>query len=125
MSDLEHGDSFEKRRGEAYDGSMEPRVNKLEQDVAQITADVAVLKTDVAVLKSDVADLKTDVAVIKANYVTKGELHAALHAMSWRIFGSMGVLCAAVFWIARNVEPPSKAPPPPPTPAIAQAPRLP
>jgi hypothetical protein len=94
MDDFEQRDSIEKRGSAAYDGSMEPRVSKLEEDVARISADVAVLKTDVAVIKS--------------NYVTKGDLNAALYAMSWRIFGAMGVLCAAVFWTARNIEPPRK-----------------
>jgi cell division protein FtsB len=87
-------------------GVLKTDVAVLKTDVAVLKTDVAVLKTDVAVLKDDVTVLKADVAVIKSNYVTHGDLHAALHAMTWRIFCAMGVLCAAVFWIARNVAPP-------------------
>lgn len=36
---------------------------------------------------------------------TKEDLHRELHALTWRMIGSMTILCGAVFWIARNVEP--------------------
>ena len=121
--------SVESGDGETYDDGMGPRVDKLEQDVANIAADVGVLKTDVSVLKADVSVLKTDVAVLKSDvtvlktdvavlktdvshfketYATKADLHEALHALTWKIIGAMGLMCAAVFWIARNVAPPER-----------------
>ncbi|MGZ3181479.1 MAG: hypothetical protein ACXU8N_03475 [Telluria sp.] len=48
--------------------------------------------------------LEQQVAVIASNYVTKEDLERALHAMTWKIFGAMTILVAAVYWIARNVH---------------------
>jgi uncharacterized protein (UPF0335 family) len=113
MDDTEK--TIESGSGGTYDEGMGPRVDKLEQDVATIAADVGVLKSDVAVLKTDVAVLKTDVAVLKTDvshfketYATKADLHEALHALTWKIIGAMGLMCAAVFWIARHVAPPER-----------------
>lgn len=94
------------RRGE--DDEMEARITALEKDVAAI---------------------KTDVAVIRSNYATKEDLQKELHGVTWKIIGAMGLICAAVFWMARNVEPPRSAAatpaystPAPQAPAPAQPP---
>lgn len=39
-------------------------------------------------------------------FATKEDLHRELHATTWRIIGATVALCAAVFWLARNVAPP-------------------
>lgn len=63
---------------------------------------------------------------------TREDLHRELHATTWKIIGTFAVLCAAVFWVARNVAPPQLpvvAPANPaaqasPSTAAAGAPRL-
>ena len=78
--------------GPPHDASMEQRIQKLES------------------LSEKVADrltvLERDVAVIRANYATKEDLHKELHATTWKIITAIAALCAAVFWLARNIEPP-------------------
>jgi outer membrane murein-binding lipoprotein Lpp len=88
--------------------ALKTDVSVLKTDVSVLKTDVAVLKTDVTVLKTDVAVLKTDVSHFKETYATKADLHEALHALTWKIIGAMGLMCAAVFWIARNVAPPDR-----------------
>jgi hypothetical protein len=68
----------------------EHRITKLEQQfdvlIARLTA------------------VEQDVAVIRTNYVTRADLEQALHALTWKLFGAMTILVAAVYWIARNVH---------------------
>lgn len=61
-------------------------------------------------LEKDVATIKADVAVIRSNYASKEDLHKELHATTWKIIGAIGIGFAAVFWLARNVEPPRQLP---------------
>ncbi len=52
------------------------------------------------------AVIERDVAVMRANYATKEDLHKELHATTWKVIAAIAALCGAVFWMARNVEPP-------------------
>lgn len=100
---------------------VERRLSLLELDVAQLKVDVAQLKVDVAQLKIDVAQLKVDVAQLKEDvggmrediagikkwiesadriYATKEDLHK----QTWRLYGAMASLTAAVYFIARYVH---------------------
>lgn len=85
--------------GPPHDGGMDERVKKLE-NLAEKTVDrLTVIERDVAVMKSNYAT-KEDMRSLAV------ELHKELHATTWKIIGTVALLCAAVFWMARNVAPP-------------------
>ncbi|HEY4071567.1 MAG TPA: hypothetical protein VGM52_00535 [Herbaspirillum sp.] len=66
-----------------FDGGMEIRIKRLEDDLATI---------------------KTDVAVIKANYASREDLHKELNAQTWNfvtfVAGIGTALVAATYFIA-------------------------
>lgn len=69
------------------------------------------MEARISALEKDVAAIKTDVAVIRSNYATKEDLQKELHATTWKIVGTVALLCGAVFWMARNIAPtPAYAP---------------
>lgn len=84
---------------------MEERVKKLEDLVGKTV--------------ERVVNIERDVAIIRSNYASKEDLHKELHATTWKIIGAIALLCGAVFWMARNIEPPH------PTPASLSAPAAP
>lgn len=101
--------------GPPDDPRMEERVKRLEA-LAEKTQDRLVV-------------IERDIAIIKSNYATKEDLHKELHATTWKIIAAIAALCGAVFWLARNVEPPRPAAtsptysaPAPQAPATAQPP---
>jgi hypothetical protein len=67
------------------------------------------MEARISALEKDVAAIKTDVAVIRSNYATKEDLHKELHAATWKIVGTIALLCGAVFWMARTITPPQPA----------------
>lgn len=79
--------------GPPHDRSMDERVKKLET-IAEKTLDRLTV-------------LERDLAVMKSNYATKEDLHKELHSTTWKIIAAVGALCAAVFWMARNIAPPA------------------
>jgi hypothetical protein len=66
-------------------------------------------------LEDDLLTIRVDLAVVRSNYATKEDLHKELHNMTWKIIGSIALLCGIVFWVAKNV-----APPPAPSPSPSQ-----
>lgn len=92
---------------------MKHRVNTLELKVDQIFERLDAIEARLSVLERDVA-------IILATYVTKEYLEHALHALTWRLFGGVTLLVAAVFYIARYVAPPLELPPNPPVQAKPQ-----
>lgn len=68
---------------------MEIRISKVEADIDE--------------MKTDIALLKIDVAIIKSNYVTKGDLHQAIHQQTkWIVAGLMstaGLTLAFARWL--------------------------
>ena len=92
-------------------GQLTVDIAQLRVDVAQLKVDVAQLKVDVAQLKNDSAAIKTDMALVKATliehkeiFLTKEEFHKEMHKMTWRVYGWMAGLVAAVYFIARYVH---------------------
>jgi hypothetical protein len=84
--------SFDGGGGGGYDPRMEERVKRLE---AAAEKTVERLTT-----------IERDLAVVKSNYATKEDLHKELHATTWKVIAAIAALCGAVFWMARNIEPP-------------------
>lgn len=70
---------------------MEERIQKLEA-WAEKTSD-------------RIAAIERELGIIRSNYATKEDLHRELHSLTWKVIGAIAVLCAAVFWMARNVQP--------------------
>lgn len=85
---------------------MEERVKKLEAVVEKVGERLATIERDLAVVKSNYGT-KEDIKALGA------EFHRELHATTWKVIGAMGLICAAVFWMARNIEPPRLASTPP------------
>lgn len=93
---------------------VERRLSSLEIELAHLTADVTQLKADVTQLKAEVAGLRNDMTSVQVtisriesrldNFATKDELHIELHKQTWRIYGAMTALVAAVYFIARYVH---------------------
>jgi len=79
---------------------MEERVKKLEDQVGKTI--------------ERIMNIERDVAVMRSNYATKEDLHKELHATTWKLIAAIAALCGAVFWMARNVEPPRATPSVPP-----------
>ena len=92
----ESGTSFDGGSGGGYDGPMESRVKKLEDDLLAI---------------------KTDVAVIRSNYLTKHDLAEATNAQVKWIVGTAvvlgGMALTIMTFVLNNAIP--KAPTTPPT----------
>lgn len=82
--------------GPPDDPRMEERVKNLE-DLVNKTVE-------------RIVNIERDMAVVRSNYASKEDLHKELHATTWKIIGAVAVLCAAVFWMARNIQPPAAAP---------------
>jgi hypothetical protein len=105
--------------GPPDDPRMEERVKRLEAAAEKTVEHLAVIERDLAVVKSNYAT-KEDIRGLSADF------HRELHATTWKIIGAMGLICAAVFWTARNVEPPrtasSYSTPAPQAPAATAAP---
>ena len=108
--------------GPPDDPRMDERVKKLEEAAEKTVERLTTIERDLAVVKSNYAS-KEDIKGISA------ELHRELHATTWKIIGTVALLCAAVFWIARNVEPAKPTPnavgtasTAPPAPAATAAP---
>jgi hypothetical protein len=78
--------------GPPHDGHMEERVKKLEDQISKAI--------------ERVVNIERDMAVVRSNYATKEDLHKELHATTWKVIAAIAALCGAVFWMARNVEPP-------------------
>ncbi|KQV53954.1 hypothetical protein ASD07_05250 [Duganella sp. Root336D2] len=65
------------------------------------------LKVDVAQLREDVGSMKEDVTGIKKWIESADRIYATkedLHKQTWRLYGAMASLTAAVFFIARYVH---------------------
>lgn len=77
----------------------------------------------ITALEKDISAIKTDVAVIRSNYASKEDLHRELHGATWKVIGSIALMCAAVFFISKNTGPtPVTAPAVPAAPAAAAPP---
>ena len=94
--------SFDGGGGGGYDSRMEERVKKLEAAAEKTTERLGTIERDLAVVKSNYAT-KEDIKNLGM------EFHRELHATTWKVIGAMGLICAAVFWMARNIEPPRLA----------------
>lgn len=70
---------------------MEERIQKLEAWAEKTTERIAAVERELGIIRS--------------NYATKEDLHLELHSLTWKVIGAIAVLCAAVFWMARNVQP--------------------
>ncbi len=90
---------FDGGGGGGYDGRMDERVKKLEAAAEKTVERLATIERDLAVVKSNYAT-KEDIKSLAADF------HRELHATTWKLIGAMGLICAAVFWMARNIEPP-------------------
>lgn len=100
--------SFDGGGGGGYDPLMEERVKKLEAAAEKTTERLGTIERDLAVVKSNYAT-KEDIKNLGM------EFHRELHATTWKVIGAMGLICAGVFWMARNIEPPRLATNSPPT----------
>ena len=58
----------------------------------------------ISALESDMSAVKADVAVVRSNYATKEDLQKAINALTWKMYGVMTALAAAVFFIAKSVK---------------------
>ena len=98
----------------ADDRRMHDRLTLVEQHLAVLRADVASLRANSAT-KEDMASIKADLANLHANGATredvlsaKSELYIAMNAQTWKFVswttGVMGMLVAAVYFVARNVH---------------------
>jgi hypothetical protein len=107
---------------------LETRICALEVDMSIVKTDVAVIRSNY-VTKDELADVKATLAVISANYVTredlavvagdieriqadlqnhyatKADLKDAIEKLIWKMYGFGAALVAAVYFIARNVQP--------------------
>jgi chromosome segregation ATPase len=86
---------------------LELDVSQLKVDVAQLKVDVAQLKVDIAQLKEDVGGMREDIAGIKKWIESADRIYATkedLHKQTWRLYGAMASLTAAVYFIARYVH---------------------
>lgn len=81
-------DSFDDAGGPPHYGRMEDRVKALEE------------------FARDARDRLVRIETRLDTFATKEDLHRELLATTWRIIGATVALCAAVFWMARNVAPP-------------------
>lgn len=84
------------------------------EDLATVKANLANLQANCAT-KEDLASVKADLANLQANCATradvllvKSELYIAMNAQTWKFVswttGLMGMLVAAVYFVARNVH---------------------
>jgi len=97
--------------GPPDDPNMEPRVKALEKFADDARSELRTIDVRLAKIETRLDNFATkeDVKSLSA------ELHRELHATTWKIIGAMGLICAAVFWMARNIEPPRLAANPPQT----------
>lgn len=103
------GSPIDSGGGPPDDPRMLERIEKLEKLVERTVERVVNIERDVAVMRSNYAT-KEDIKGITADF------HRELHATTWKIIGALALICASVFWIARNVESPAH---PAPAPAAA------
>ena len=91
--------------GPPDDPRMELRVKALEKFADDTRAELRSIDVRLAKIevRLDNFATKDDVKSLSV------ELHRELNATTWKIIGAMGLICAAVFWTARNVEPPRAA----------------
>lgn len=82
---------------------LEPRVVALETDVAALKSEIHTnLATREDVLKVNMA-LKEDVASVRLDLCgMRTEMHKAINALTWRMFGFAMVTLSGVYYIARN-----------------------
>lgn len=71
------------RGGPPYDGGMEPRIAKLEHDVADIRVDIGSIKTFLPTL------------------ATKAEMHKEFNVQTWRLIGALALVASAAVLVAR------------------------
>lgn len=96
MSSIHHlpSSNFATNGRPPYDGDMEARVSKLEVGALD-TRDRLIKIESAMATKEDLLRLEV-------------KLHQELNAQTWRLIGAMitfgGLLCAATFFIARNVH---------------------
>lgn len=107
--------------GPPDDPRMDARVKALEKFTEDARGELRAI--DVRLTK---IETRLDTFATKEDVRALGvELHRELHATTWKLIGAMGLICAAVFWMARNIEPPRTALPasilaaPAPAPALA------
>ncbi|MEX5744684.1 hypothetical protein [Massilia sp. X63] len=81
---------------------MDERVKALENFADQARGELRAIDVRLTKIETKLDQLATkeDVKALSA------ELHRELHTTTWKLIGAMGLICATVFWIARNVEPP-------------------
>jgi len=84
---------------------MEPRVKVLEKFADDARNELRTIDVRLAKIETRLDNFATkeDVKSLSA------EMHRELHATTWKIIGAMGLICAAVFWMARNIQPPQAA----------------
>jgi hypothetical protein len=92
--------------GPPDDPHMEPRVKALEKFADDTQTELRTIDVRLAKIETRLDNFATkeDVKSLSA------ELHRELNATTWKIIGAMGLICAAVFWMARNIEPPQRSP---------------
>jgi len=73
------------------------------EELAAVRADVAAIRANYAT-KEELDALRAVVEVIRSNYVTREVLQRELHRQTWRMFGFVSLLTAAVYYIARYVH---------------------
>jgi hypothetical protein len=118
-SDQTGRSTFDGGGGGGYDHPMEERVKKLEELAGKTVERIVSIERDVAVIRSNYAtkeDIKTVIA----------DLHKEINAQTWKVVGTAALLCGAVFWLARNVQPlPSASTPAAVVPTAVPAPAAP
>lgn len=88
--------------GPPDDPRMELRVKALEKFADDTRTELRSIDVRLAKIETRLDNFATKDDVKSLSV----ELHRELNATTWKIIGAIGLVCAAVFWIARNIEPP-------------------